>query len=120
MYAVGSGESRVHVPVTAPFHLTQSDQCPAVFHKHSQPGVAPGTATIFSGRKQPVFSEENTVPLRDGSTPSFRPFRVANFDSEVPALNRREHGANPWRPTMPSCRSLPASLVAKSCRSVTG
>ena len=26
--------------------------------------------------------------------------RVANFDSEVPALNRREHGANPWRPTI--------------------
>jgi hypothetical protein len=25
--------------------------------------------------------------------------RVANFDSEVPALTRREHGANPWRPT---------------------
>src|SRR6266446_4657611 len=27
-------------------------------------------------------------------------FRVANFDSEAPALNRREHGANPWRPTI--------------------
>ena len=26
--------------------------------------------------------------------------RVANFDSEVPALNRREHGANPWQPTI--------------------
>lgn len=25
---------------------------------------------------------------------------VANFDSEVPALTRREHGANPWRPTI--------------------
>ena len=25
---------------------------------------------------------------------------VANFDSEVPALNRREHGANPWQPTI--------------------
>src|SRR6266581_2722106 len=27
-------------------------------------------------------------------------FRVANFNSEAPALNRREHGANPWRPTI--------------------
>src|SRR5439155_12015437 len=25
--------------------------------------------------------------------------RVANFDSEAPALTRMEHGANPWRPT---------------------
>jgi cytochrome b561 len=24
---------------------------------------------------------------------------VANFDSEVPVLTRREHGANPWQPT---------------------
>jgi hypothetical protein len=24
---------------------------------------------------------------------------VANFDSEAPALNRMEHGANPWQPT---------------------
>ena len=26
--------------------------------------------------------------------------RVANFDSEVPALNRRELGANPRQPTI--------------------
>ena len=37
-----------------------------------------------------------------GSTPPSRRARVANFDSEVPALNRREHGASPWRPTISS------------------
>src|SRR5437867_4985067 len=34
-----------------------------------------------------------------GSTPPSRRARVANFDSEAPALTRMEHGANPWRPT---------------------
>src|ERR1043166_7384409 len=92
MYAVGIGESRVHVPVTAPRSRTNVQPCfiSTVVAVRYHPGVAPGPATSFSGRKQPVFGEENTVPLPDGSTPSFRPFWVANFDSEVPALNRRE------------------------------
>ena len=34
-----------------------------------------------------------------GSTPPSCRLRVANFDSEVPALNRRELGANPRQPT---------------------
>jgi hypothetical protein len=33
-------------------------------------------------------------------------FWVANFDSEVPALNRRERGANPRRPTFSPANSL--------------
>ena len=37
---------------------------------------------------------------RGGSTPPSCRVRVANFDSEVPALNRRELGANPRRPTI--------------------
>ena len=37
-------------------------------------------------------------PVCGGSTPPSRCVRVANFDNEVPALNRREHGASPWRP----------------------
>src|SRR4030095_4228475 len=36
---------------------------------------------------------------RGGSTPPSRRDWVANFDSEAPALNRRELGANPRRPT---------------------
>ena len=36
---------------------------------------------------------------RGGSTPPSCRVRVANFDSEVPALNRRELGANPRQPT---------------------
>ena len=39
-------------------------------------------------------------PGRGGSTPPSRRVRVANFDSEAPALTRMEHGANPWRPTI--------------------
>ena len=37
---------------------------------------------------------------RGGSTPLSCRVRVANFDSEVPALNRRELGANPRQPTI--------------------
>ena len=37
---------------------------------------------------------------RGGSTPPSCRAWVANFDSEVPALNRRELGANPRRPTI--------------------
>ncbi len=37
---------------------------------------------------------------RGGSTPPSRRVWVANFDSEVPALNRRELGANPRQPTI--------------------
>ena len=37
---------------------------------------------------------------RGGSTPPSCRVRVANFDSEVPALNRRELGANPRQPTI--------------------
>ncbi len=45
-----------------------------------------------------------------GSTPPSRRVRVANFDSEAPALNRMEHGASPWRPT-----TLPAWLSSDRC-----
>ena len=37
---------------------------------------------------------------RGGSTPPSRRRRVANFDSEAPALTRTEHGASPWQPTI--------------------
>jgi hypothetical protein len=48
---------------------------------------------------------------RGGSTPPSRRDWVANFDSEVPALNRRERGANPRRPTI--LRSEPTSVGAE-------
>ena len=35
-----------------------------------------------------------------GSTPPSCRDWAANFGSEVPALTRREHGANPWQPTI--------------------
>ena len=38
--------------------------------------------------------------------------RVANFDSEVPALNRRELGATPRQPTIFILASSPPALVA--------
>src|SRR5207249_10616824 len=52
--------------------------------------------------------------------------RVANFDSEAPALTRMEHGANPWRPTISpmwlssdsssfvNCRALPHESASLS------
>ena len=58
-------------------------------------------------------------------------FRVANFDSEVPALNRRELGANPRRPTIlpmwlssdsssfVNCRALPHESASLSIGSVS-
>ena len=65
-------------------------------------------------------------PVCGGSTPPSRCVRVANFDSEVPALNRREHGANPWQPTISpmwlssdsssfvNCRALPHESASLS------
>ena len=61
-----------------------------------------------------------------GSTPPSRCVRVANFDSEVPALNRRELGAIPRRPTIlpmwlssdsssfVNCRALPHESASLS------
>ena len=61
-----------------------------------------------------------------GSTPPSCRVWVANFDSEVPALNRREHGANPRRPTIlpmwlssdsssfVNCRALPHESASLS------
>jgi hypothetical protein len=66
-----------------------------------------------------------------GSTPPSRCVRVANFDSEVPALNRREHGANPWQPTIlpmwlssdsssfVNCRALPHESASLSIGSIS-
>ena len=65
-------------------------------------------------------------PYCGGSTPPSRCVRVANFDSEVPALNRRELGANPRRPTISpmwlssdsssfvNCRALPHESASLS------
>ena len=52
---------------------------------------------------------------RGGSTPPSCRDWVANFDSEVPALNRRELGANPRQPT------ISASVVKlQSCSASNG
>src|ERR1051326_122635 len=56
----------------------------------------------FSAMRNPGVSQDLIpIPNRDGGStpPSYRDW-VANFDSEVPALNRRELGANPRRPTI--------------------
>ena len=56
---------------------------------------------VHFSRREPVSVRTSQAWLRwFNSTFASRLFRVANFDSEVPALNRREHGANPWRPTI--------------------
>src|ERR1051326_6681688 len=56
----------------------------------------------FSAMRNPGVSQDLIpIPNRDGGStpPSYRDW-VANFGSEVPALNRRELGANPRRPTI--------------------
>ena len=55
-----------------------------------------------------------------GSTPPSRRVRVANFDSEVPALNRREHGANPRQPTILRSCAARARLPRRSTQCAGG
>src|SRR6266536_3801383 len=59
-------------------------------------------------------------PGRGGSTPPSRRVRVANFDSEAPALTRMEHGANPWRPTNFNAPAAQASERRASNAEVAG
>ncbi len=55
--------------------------------------------SIFRDAKSRCRSELHRSG-RGGSTPPSCRAWVANFDSEVPALNRRELGANPRQPTI--------------------
>ena len=58
-------------------------------------------APFFHATRIPVSARTSQAWLRwFNSAFASRLFRVANFDSEVPALNRRELGANPRRPTI--------------------
>ena len=77
--------------------------------KAGEAGAIPARDSTFirSSRREEAHSEarnaecrmqnENLEPRYLVSYQHFsrRCVRVANFDSEVPALNRREHGANP-------------------------
>ena len=90
-------------------------------------GRVPGSVRlgIFSQREHRCRSGLHR-PVCGGSTPPSRCVRVANFDSEVPALNRRELGANPRRPTIlpmwlssdsssfVNCRALPHESASLS------
>ena len=62
-------------------------------------GALASWPSIFRDAKSRCRSELHRSG-RGGSTPPSCRVRVANFDSEVPALNRRELGANPRRPTI--------------------
>jgi hypothetical protein len=46
--------------------------------------------------------------------------RVANFDSEAPALNRRELGANPWQPTSLRSQRSKSEAAAPEPRAEAG
>jgi hypothetical protein len=61
-------------------------------------GALPSCPSISRAAKSRCWSELHRSGRRGSTLPSCRAW-VANFDSEVPALNRREHGANPWQPT---------------------
>ena len=54
-----------------------------------------GTVVCYTPAPQTEFASG-----RGGSTPPSCRIRVANCDSEVPALNQRELGANPRQPTI--------------------
>ncbi len=66
-------------------------------------GALPSCPSNFRDTN-PGAGQDFHRPGCGGSTPPSCRVRVANFDSEVPALNRRELGANPRRPTI--CASV--------------
>src|SRR5881409_77207 len=66
----------------------------------TMPGAGFGALGISFSRREYRCRSGLHRPGCGGSTPPSCRVWVANFDSEVPALNRRELGANPWRPTI--------------------
>jgi hypothetical protein len=70
-----------------------------LLREHDQGGAIPPALTISRDPKS-RFQPGPHRPGRGGSTPPSCRDWVANFDSEVPALNRRELGANPRQPTI--------------------
>ena len=85
--------------------------CPSISQVNPARRQRPRTVELIVGRQircawdLHFTRREISVPVRlhrsgcGGSTPPSCRDWAANFDSEVPALNRREHGANPWQPT---------------------
>ena len=61
-------------------------------------GALPSCPSISATRNPGVSEASQTSPRRFNSAFVFA--WVANFDSEVPALNRRELGATPRQPTI--------------------
>src|SRR5690349_12061154 len=70
-----------------------------LLREQDQAGALPAALSISRDAKSRCRSELHRSG-RGGSTPPSCRDWVANFDSEVPALNRRELGANPRRPTI--------------------
>ena len=101
----GIGVER-HTPVGA------LPTCPSISQVNQVRRQRPRTVEVMAGR--PIRCAWNSFfrdaksrcqselhrSGRGGSTPPSCRVRVANFDSEVPALNRRELGANPRQPTI--------------------
>src|SRR5437899_1925144 len=70
-----------------------------LLREQDQAGALPAALSISRDAKSRC--QRGLHRLRcGGSTPPSCRVWVANFDSEVPALNRRELGANPRRPTI--------------------
>ena len=76
-----------------------------LLREQEQAGALPAVLTISKRCEIPVSARTSQAwPRRFNSAFASQSLqtatRVANFDSEVPALNRRELGANPRRPTI--------------------
>ena len=69
-----------------------------LLREQDQAGALPAALSISRDAKSRCRSGLHRSGC-GGSTPPSRRGWVANFDSEVPALNRRELGANPRQPT---------------------
>ena len=69
-------------------------------HGRSNGRVSYSVRLGFFSRREHRCRSELHRPGCGGSTPPSCRVRVVNFDSEVPALNRRELGANPRQPTI--------------------
>lgn len=85
-----------------PVHFPSESGLPAEATHGRSNGRAPDSVRLgfhFMRRENRCRSGLHRLDC-GGSTPPSRRVWVANCDSEVPALNRRELGANPRRPTI--------------------
>ena len=83
-----------------------------LLREQDQAGALPAALSISRDAKSRCRPGLHRSGCGGSTPPSCRDW-VANFDSEVPALNRRELGANPRRPT------ISASVVKLSSSSAS-